>query len=247
MTNIKIYQAFHKSYLHNPIADWIQPVAVGSYDNPLFAKDSDGHNISKLNSYYCELTVLYWAWKNQQSDFVGLYHYRRYLSYLPDNAMNNPAHMTRADETQQNVDYLTSQNQKAALMSKLEAYDFVIPRKFTQMPSVGVLYQQLHRPEPWLAFISALKKTYSAKRVESYFAATDRTTICNIFVTSRANFEKYCEELFAIVDEAYRQIGTPFTDWHNRYPGFLAERFLGFWLHTHRMTAAEVPLIHIGE
>jgi hypothetical protein len=246
MYDIKIFQAFHKPYIHNPEATWICPVSVGNYEHPIFPKDNNGKNISFLNPFYCELTVLYWAWKNRTADVVGLYHYRRYLSYLPDNAMENPEHLTRVDETEQNIRYLSSNDQKQALINKLRAYDFVIPRKFTQMPSIGVLYRQLHRPEPWDAFMSVMRKKYQPEQVDAYFNASDRTTICNMFVTKWTHFDNYCTDLFDVIDQAYQIVGSPFSDWHNRYPGFLAERFLGFWLHKHRMTTAEVPLIHIG-
>ena len=29
---------------------------------------------------YCELTGIYWAWKNLDADYIGLVHYRRYIS-----------------------------------------------------------------------------------------------------------------------------------------------------------------------
>ena len=46
-----------------------------------FVEDAhEGRNIDNLNRFFCELTGLYHMWQNDNSDVVGLEHYRRYLS-----------------------------------------------------------------------------------------------------------------------------------------------------------------------
>lgn len=47
-----------------------------------FQGDNSRENISVLNPYYCELTGLYWAWKNLECDYLGLAHYRRYFTKM---------------------------------------------------------------------------------------------------------------------------------------------------------------------
>ena len=58
------------------------PVHVGAELHPElpFVGDNTGDNISEKNNTFCELTGLYWAWKNLPDDYVGLVHYRRYFA-----------------------------------------------------------------------------------------------------------------------------------------------------------------------
>ena len=51
-----------------------------------FQKDNTGENISAKNPMYCELTGLYWAWKNLDADYLGLVHYRRHFKGFPKKA-----------------------------------------------------------------------------------------------------------------------------------------------------------------
>lgn len=85
--SVKIVVATHKKYKMPSDAMYI-PLYVGaegkkdSDGNELdlgYIKDNTGENISILNPSFCELTGLYWAWKNLDSDYIGLVHYRRYF------------------------------------------------------------------------------------------------------------------------------------------------------------------------
>lgn len=81
---INILQCHHKEseYLKNK---YIQPIHVGSAlsDRKLdyCIRDDEGENISNKNKNWCELTALYWQWKNVDADYYGLFHYRRILSF----------------------------------------------------------------------------------------------------------------------------------------------------------------------
>jgi len=40
----------------------------------------DGDNIDNLNPWLCEMTGLYYLWKHEPDDIIGLEHYRRYFT-----------------------------------------------------------------------------------------------------------------------------------------------------------------------
>ena len=50
------------------------PLFVGrnGQDNLGFVSDDTGENISSKNSSYCELTGLYWMWKNSPADILQI-------------------------------------------------------------------------------------------------------------------------------------------------------------------------------
>lgn len=79
--DIKVIVAAHKPY-RMPQDSMYVPLHVGRAldDQDLgWQGDNTGDNISLKNPYYCELTGLYWAWKNLKADAIGLVHYRRFL------------------------------------------------------------------------------------------------------------------------------------------------------------------------
>lgn len=79
--DLKIVVASHKEY-DMPKEDHYLPVFVGAAVSDLdlpYQRDDDGENISDKNSTYCELTGLYWAYRNLKADYLGLCHYHRYM------------------------------------------------------------------------------------------------------------------------------------------------------------------------
>ena len=88
MADIKIAVACHKpsELPDNPI---FCPVQVGAAmaKNRMtgMAHDDEGENISAKNGSYCELTAQYWAWKNMEAEYLGLCHYRRFLTFPEGN------------------------------------------------------------------------------------------------------------------------------------------------------------------
>ena len=84
MSNIKIIVCCHKDDLKLS-SDVYFPLHVGKAVSSLdldIQGDDTGDNISEKNPGYCELTGMYWAWKNLKGvDYIGLCHYRRYFDF----------------------------------------------------------------------------------------------------------------------------------------------------------------------
>ena len=94
---VKIIVATHKPY-EMPKDPMYLPLHVGAEGKkgtdgyPLdigYVKDNTGENISDLNAYFCELTGLYWAWKNLHDDYIGMAHYRRHFSMRNQKGFEN--------------------------------------------------------------------------------------------------------------------------------------------------------------
>jgi len=78
--DISVIIAAHKKYKMPEDGMYI-PMQVGSQGKPdiCYIRDNTGDNISDKNKNFCELTGMYWLWKNDNSNVKGLVHYRRYF------------------------------------------------------------------------------------------------------------------------------------------------------------------------
>ena len=81
--SVRIFAMTHKRFQAPNEALYI-PMHVGhirAKEDYGYWGDDTGDNISGLNCYYAELSGVYWVWKNYtQADYVGICHYRRYLT-----------------------------------------------------------------------------------------------------------------------------------------------------------------------
>ena len=71
MKSIKIIVATHKEY-QMPNDELYLPLHVGAYGKESigYKRDDEGDNISSKNPKFCELTGLYYAWKNVSADYI---------------------------------------------------------------------------------------------------------------------------------------------------------------------------------
>ena len=85
MCDIKIFVSMRidteSQIVPNPLYVPVYCGAVYGSGKLSILHDDVGENISGKRNQLGELTVAYWAWKNETAQYYGLCHYRRYLSF----------------------------------------------------------------------------------------------------------------------------------------------------------------------
>lgn len=241
--NIKIYVVCHKpSYV--PENPYLYPIQVGTAlsENKLegMFHDNEGDNISDRNKTYCELTAQYWAWKNDDADYYGFFHYRRYFAFDPsitrDDEWGNIVYDRISDEAIKEIKL-----DPVSMKKIITQYDVISVkgRKYSQMQdekSLMDVYHEYgvapfqHRKDLDLT-LKILKQKYPefVETADEYMKSNVAHE-CNMFIMKKDIYQKYCAWLFDILFEAEKQID---TTWYSveeyRVMGYLAERLCSIY------------------
>lgn len=220
---LTVVVAMHKPYT-TPEDPVYLPMQAGAalHDSIGCARDDTDENISGKNAQYCELTALYWAWKNHPSEALGLAHYRRYLA---------PCHGARRAATGEELKALLKK-QPILLPCKRHYWIETNQSQFEHAHGTRGL-QALRKvlESRYPAYVPAFEKTLRQTRGHRF----------NIFVMRRDLSDAYCEWLFDVLFSAERELEkqgalTP------RMMGFLSERLLDCWLLTNQYRYLELPV-----
>ncbi len=218
--SIKVFINTHKDY-EFPLHDDYIPLHVGSSLTSLklpIQRDDNGKNISDKNGEFCELTGIFWAWKNTDYEYYGFCHYRRYFC-LNDN------HLVLKDSIIANPE---------SLQEKFKKYSILLPKKRNYfIESIRSHYINAHHEDDLTLIESIIKKKFK-DYAHSYEKVMSGTTISlfNMFVMKKTDFRNYCEWLFKILDifELERNNQNDYKDYQKRVFGFLSERLLNVWV-----------------
>lgn len=237
-TDIQILVVNHKSAFV-PENKLLKSIQVGTSIaakqlNDMSYYDNVGDNISDKNRSYCELTAIYWAWKNLDIDYYGLFHYRRYLSFAPDHVDN--LHPGKAFATVEQAIPEIGLNEKL-MRETIEKYDLLIPRKddtktTTNDKSIYEQYEHEHNIADLDYCINYVKEKYSDIAPFTEVLHTSKAYFCNMFVMKKELFNNYCEFMFDVLDnfEANNDI-SGYNPQQYRVTGYLAERLTNIYLH----------------
>lgn len=235
--SIKILVATHKKY-RMPKDDIYLPIQVGAAGKKSFGiqKDNIGENISDRNSHMCELTAIYWAWKNLDADYIGLTHYRR--------------HFTKANI----VKRLMSKDKFQLVLSKEEAeeilkkHDLILPNK-RRYYIESIRSHFLHLPYTFEKDLIVFEKTIkelAPDYYDAYETVMNRSWahMFNMFVMKKEYFDKYCEWMFPILQATDEKIDTTgYTPMETRAVAYFGEFMLDIWNEKNGITYKEVDVM----
>lgn len=257
----KIFVINHKNFFV-PVHSLLYPIQVGAaYTSEHFhgmLYDNNGSNISLKNKSYCELTALYWAWKNCQADYFGFFHYRRYLSF----EINNLVDLTDInqklplayrifsipdDKTLGNLGF-----DEEVMNEIITSFDVIAPVAEEMYVSAYNHYEQcsFHHIEDLNLVLRIITEKYAhfLSAVTEYMNST-QLYFGNIFIMKRKLFYDYCNWLFDILAEFDRR--TDFSKYSGkscRVDGYLGERLFGIyftWLKKQNgIHCGELPRAH---
>ena len=169
--------------------------------------DDEGDNISARNRQFCELTGLYWIWKNATEDYVGLVHYRRHF-ILPDNWKE----IVRANDI-----------------------DVILPVPLYVPPSVKENYRERHDAYDWDFMESYFDERLPDEKDKLLEIMNGNLySPCNMIVAKREVLTALCEWLFPILFAVAEHGGEKEDCYQSRYPGFLSERLITYFFESRR-------------
>lgn len=212
MLDFHVAVATHKAYAipTDPVYVPLHVGAVCSDTDLGIQRDDQGQNISADNPHYCELTALYWMWKNTAWEGCGLVHYRRYFA-------------GRAGGPSSGVE----------MRDMLDRADVVLARKrHYVIQTVAQQYSNSHHGQDLEIARSAV-----ASVSRTHLHAFDQImrgrslSLYNMFLMRRPLMDEYCDWLFDVLDRCRQDIPLAlYGSQQRRVLGFLGERLLNVWV-----------------
>lgn len=245
--SLHVYQA--KFYKDRPLknayepVDWMIPIQVGAALTDVRVTDvcdNQGENISEKNVNYCELTALYWMWKNKLihndksadtdcdsetsdivapailEDYYGLFHYRRIL-----------------DISEEDIKRIAEND-----------IDIVVSYPTLHEPDIVEHHARYIKESDWEAMLAAVGELYPDYR-EAYntIFAQEYMYNYNMIVAKKSVLRDYCDWLFPILERT-EELSTP-KGWErkDRYIGYLGENLMTLYFFYNR---DKYNIVHTG-
>lgn len=237
MKDVKITIATHKKY-KMPNDNIYVPIHVGKElknEDFGYQGDNEGENISSKNLNFCELTGLYWAWKNLQNEYIGLAHYRRHFS----------VRKCKSKIPEERMNYVLTKEEASKI---LERTNIILPKKRNYyIETIYNHYKHTMYVEPLDETRKILEEMYP-----DYLPQFDRiykktsAHMFNMFIMKKEILSEYCEWLFSVLFELEKRIDiSKYDEFHARFFGRISEILLDVWIEKNNLSYEEVKVIDI--
>lgn len=207
--------------------------------------DDVGDNISRENPHFCELTGLYWAWKNMTPvDYIGLCHYRRYFNFNHKGTPYSDYTIIRTEDFDK-LDLSLPDMDK--LFSK---YDVVMAKPRCYPYSLAVDYSCCQISEDLKTLFSIVGQLYPdyMPDMKAVLFRSNRLSHYNMMIMRWGDFDRYCKWLFDILFEARKEINIEhYNAVQGRIWGYMSERLLSVFVRHARMKVKYYPVYWIND
>lgn len=243
MLNLKIFVTYKDKHAILK-SDIITPIQTGrdlageDFENML--GDNTGDNISFLNNCFCELSAIYWVWKNRDKignpNHIGFMHYRRHFLFAEKAYTPNFFGLIKFNEA--NQDYMDNHLTNDENINRIcSIYDAIIPQKIdlTTLGNEKTNYEQYkvhHNIKDYDKAINIINTKYPEYSIYAdKYNNSNYAYFLNMFVFKKEIFEEYCSWLFDILFDLYDNIEQNKNDsYQQRTIGFISERLTGIFI-----------------
>jgi len=253
--NTKILVCCHKK-CELPSDDLFLPIQVGKAiahedlgiqgDDTVNGKPCD--NISAMNPYYCELTGIYWAWKNIRTlypnlRFIGLCHYRRYFTFnnigLFQDSVSLPTSLIK--------EYQFDHEKLSRILGKNK---IILAKPIIYPYPLRIDYSCCHMSEDYRFLLRVMEESHREDVTAMYdiMERNNKLSPYNMFIMSIDSFEAYCSWLFDVLDNVERLV--PYKAYNavqRRVFGYMGERLLNIWVKKNKKPIKFLPIIKFDE
>lgn len=234
MDMFKMFVVTHKEF-NCKLLNSYKPIQVGkcnTHKELPYITDDTGKNISNKNKNYCELTAVYWIWKNTYDyKYVGICHYRRYFVYGINSKLVDDNYINK---------YLESGK-----------YDIILPYEYkTESNVYNHFINSTSGREKDLINLRAIINEKYPEYIDSYdfIMNSKKTSYCNMMICSKKIFDEYCFWLFDILFELEKITDlTGYTTQEQRIYGFLSEFLLNVWVNKRHLKIKHCNMYYIED
>lgn len=267
---------FHKEFPFNFDSTWVTPCfagGTGTYEwypdriNDYTNVVTFPKNILQYKFYYKDLTEneflraigqqvtdFFAANVETNAEYISVGSYRRYLLIDKDRTEEK----ITMPPTEESVKFLTSDEKMFKALDYLRNADVIINRERQIHETVESQYLRYELPEYWNLFKEGIVKTNPFyKDSMDWFTTSTRCSYEGVYIMRKELFRQLVKEYFSIMEYIWENCSEVYPDkskkqyscsepfpW--RYPGFLNERFVPFFIHANSLRKVEVPLVFLG-